>query len=154
MSLIPVFSMANITRTINNFSNEKERRGYMAFIYAGEQFVNRARERATFTDRTGNLRNSIGYAIAKGGRILKFSCPARGYEGDEGTVNGGQEAKNAAMQTAREVAAKYKTGLILIGFAGMEYAASVESRGYDVISGYMPETEKDLMNALQDAGLR
>jgi len=154
MTLIPVFNMVNVARTLESFADNQERKTFAAFIYAGESFTNRARERGTYTDHTANLRNSIGYAIAKNGKVVKFSCPDRAYETEDGRSSGGQESKDAAMKTAKEVAAKYRRGMVLIGFAGMEYAAAVESRGYDVISGYMPETETDLKNALEDAGLR
>jgi len=38
-------------------------------------------------------------------------------------------------QLIDELAAQYPKGMILVVVAGMEYAAAVESKGYDVISG-------------------
>lgn len=154
-SLIPMFGMAAVGRRIDSFINDQERRLYAALVYAGETFINLAREHGTYTDRTGNLRNSVGYAIAKAGRLVEFTAPRRSYRsGDDERVNGTGEAEAKARETAEAVAKKYPGGYILIGFAGMEYAAAVESRGYDVISGYTPEVEKILQQALRDAGLK
>jgi hypothetical protein len=153
MSLIPVFNMAAIEKTLEAFADSKKRQGVEAMIYAGELFVNLAREHGTYTDRTGNLRNSIGYAIAENGRVSKFALETRSYQNaDAESVKGGEEARSAARNVAEEVARENPIGHILIGFAGMEYAAAVESRGYDVISGYMPEVEAALKEALRAAG--
>ena len=145
--MIPKFSMVNVAANIQNFIEAKKQRAIWAFIRAGEQFVNLAKQGGAYTDRTANLRNSLGYAIAMDGDIIEFSCPKSPGK------HGGPEATKAAHDTASEVASKYKSGIVLIGFAGMEYAAAVESRGYDVITGSMPETEKLLNEALEDAGL-
>jgi len=44
------------------------------------------------------------------------------------------------MDYANQIKSKYK-GLVLIGIAGMEYAAAVEAKGYDVITGSAPTNE-------------
>ena len=38
-------------------------RAIKAFIYVGEACLKEARLNGNYTDRTGNLRNSIGYAV-------------------------------------------------------------------------------------------
>jgi len=90
--------------------------------YIGEQFVVRAREIRTYHDITGNLRASIGYVILKDGKILKATKVER--------------FDLIADYIVREVQ-KYR-GLVLIGFAGMEYAAAVEAKNYDVITNSVP----------------
>jgi len=47
-----------------------------------------------------------------------------------------------AMNVLDDIAAQYPTGMILVVVAGMEYAAAVESKGYDVITGSSREAEK------------
>jgi hypothetical protein len=98
-----------------------------AFIMAGEKFVKDAREQmqdhamGTYKDQTKNLRNSIGYIIfSKGERVHSNIGP-------EANELGGilEDMKSEGIQ--------------LIGFAGMNYASYVESKGYNVIS-YQADT--------------
>jgi len=92
----------------------------------GEQFVNNARNLRTYEDQTGDLRSSLGYIIAKDGQAVQ--------ENMQGNPNGQAHAK----QVAEEVLKESKKGFVLIVVAGMEYAAAVESKGYDVITGSIP----------------
>lgn len=112
--------------------------------YVGEQFVKNARESQTYTDRTGNLRNSIGYIIMKDGKQIyeNFRRTAnteqriqRGKaKGQTKKSKGSKEGVNAGKKIAQEAAAEFPTGYVLIGVAGMEYAAAVERKGFDVIT--------------------
>jgi len=92
----------------------------------GEQFVTNARTSANFKDQTGNLRSSIGYVILKNGLQLSGSGWVLIREGHEGIV--------AGQRLLKEMAAKFPTGIVLICVAGMDYAAAVEAKGYDVIT--------------------
>lgn len=89
----------------------------------GEKFVRSARSTNTYGDVTANLRNSIGYvASSEGSKVESF-----------GGGKGGSIGKGEAMRLVPE------TGLIMM--AGMEYAAAVESKGYDVISNSVNEAK-------------
>lgn len=68
------------------------------------------------------------------------------------SFNGGkEEGRSKAKEAAAEVATEYPRGYVLIGVAGMNYAAAVESKGFDVISGSAPEDNqiRDLLNAIK-----
>ncbi len=97
--------------------------------YAGEEFVNASRSNSTYLDDTGNLRSSIGYIILLNGKVIdiSFKKQSGSSDGDLGKLQG--------MTVASEIASQYPTGYALIGVAGMEYAASVEAHGFDVITG-------------------
>ncbi len=98
--------------------------------YIGEQCVKRARQYGygkDYTDRTGNLRSSVGFVIVNNGAIVKMS--------DFEPVMSGAEGGNDGRQYAAELAANYTTGWALIVVAGMEYASFVADRGYDVLAG-------------------
>ncbi len=96
--------------------------------YEGENFINNARDNNTYKDRTGNLRSSIGYIVLYDGiEVCKNIEMAK--NGSDG-LTGIMEAKSFA----EEIAFDYPFGWVLVCFAGMNYAAAVESRGYDVIS--------------------
>lgn len=105
-----------------------------------ESFVTNARNQADFTDRTGNLRSSIGYIILKNGVNIMENFEQR-KDGPDGV----QEAKKVADDLKK----KYPRGYVLIGVAGMEYAAAVESRGYDVITSSATTAANSLKTSLQ-----
>ncbi len=90
------------------------------FVYVGEACVAEARSRGSYTDRTGNLRSSVGYLVLNAGRIVNENFK----QGE-----GGEAARAFALETARD----YPRDIVLILVAGMPYAAAVASRGYDVL---------------------
>lgn len=103
----------------------------------GERVVKYARNDESiarhYTDRTGNLRNSIGYVVVQGGRVVSESFkgntpPAAGYSGGDGRSIGRAYALTVAQGLP-------STKTYLVWVAGMEYASYVEARGYDVIQG-------------------
>lgn len=103
----------------------------------GEKVVKYARTDQSnalhYTDRTGNLRNSIGYIVVQDGRVLAEAFegntpPSQGYTAGDGNAIGRQYALDVAEQLS-----KSKTYLVWV--AGMEYASYVEAKGYDVIQG-------------------
>jgi len=126
MPLIPAFSQGDINRKVNRFVVSIEQRIIWALAQAGEQFVNDARSTQTYQDQTGNLRSSIGYIIARDGVIIQEN------------IEGKPEGRAHAKEIAEEVLKENTRGFVLIGVAGMEYAAAVESKGYDVITGSIP----------------
>lgn len=106
--------------------------------FVGEEFVNKARISGNYKDRTGNLRSSIGYIILKDGKIID-----KNFEGEK-------EGKNQGQKVAKEVAEQHPDGYVLIGVAGMQYAAYVEARSFDVITGSAPEAGylKSILNEI------
>jgi len=116
----------------------------LAFV--GEDFVSKARQalsidaglfkKGDYTDRTANLRGSIGYFILKNGRIVK-----RGLEGTS-------EGKSAALSMLSDVK-KVEKGFQLVGVAGMDYASHVEAMGYNVITSQAEVALVDLSSMLR-----
>lgn len=87
------------------------------FIEVGERCITEARDNGSYTDRTGNLRNSVGYMV-----LLD------GIEQSQSNIN---KLNRKQFDTIK---AKYPKGLVLIVVAGMNYAAYVEAKGYNVLS--------------------
>jgi hypothetical protein len=98
-------------------------------IRIGNEFVIDARLKADFTDRTGNLRSSIGYIVTLNGEIITqdFEPANKGTDKVTGELTG--------QSLAMSVADDFVSGYALIVVAGMEYAAAVESMGKDVLTG-------------------
>ncbi|MBC9913185.1 hypothetical protein [Chitinophaga varians] len=127
--------------------------------YIGESFVKNAREKADFTDRTGNLRNSIGYIILKNGvqmyenfrrtANVEVSIKSGRNRGQKRNTKGGKRGMEAAREVAANAAGNFQNGYVLIVVAGMEYAAFVEAMGYDVLTASSEIAKRDLQNAIK-----
>jgi hypothetical protein len=101
----------------------------------GEQFVADARSTSTYTDRTRNLRGSIGYVILKDGTEIF------------GNFEGVSTGQATAQKFIRSVKGDYPRGFVLIVVAGMNYAAAVESKGFDVITGSSQTAETGIQRS-------
>lgn len=130
MGLVPLFNIKDIDRSFDNFYKEVDSKELEVLKYIGEAFVNEARSMHTYKDRTGNLRSSIGYQIAHKGKVVF------------GDFQGTPEGQQAAKEVVKDVLSKERTGFVLIGVAGMNYAYYVESKGLDVITGSTQKAEK------------
>lgn len=138
--LSAMFNLRQIKDQLQERINNVEQKYIEALQYEGELFINKARSTGNYKDQTGNLRSSVGYIILKDGRTVKSAFPGAKQIG-----------KSKAQEAAAEVASEYPKGLVLIGVAGMNYAAAVEAKGYDVITGSAPESSqiKDLLGAIK-----
>lgn len=113
---------------VGRVAEETERRT-RAVVYlledAGAEAVRTARELGSYTDRTGNLRSSVGFAVVSDGGIVRMSDFAAVRDGA-----GGAEMARAWLES---LAGRFTDGITLVVVAGMRYAAYVAARGYDVI---------------------
>lgn len=141
-----LFSAASIKSFIDSKAEEHEQKALQVLFFAGEEFMNKARTNGNYQDQTGNLRSSIGYIVLKDGAIVQQSF----LEGKKGSdkKTGVQRGKIFAD----EVALQFPRGYVLIGVAGMEYAAAVESKGYDVITSSAPE-QSDIINLFREINI-
>lgn len=144
MGLKPKFTSADISKMM------EQKRGFIKdailsrLSFVGEEFVKMAREKTRdqggFGDVTGNLRSSIGYVVLNNGEVAK-----QGFEIAAGGINGYEMAK----QHTKALAMESQTGYALIVVAGMDYAAHVEHKGRDVITGSSLTAEALLKDALK-----
>lgn len=121
MGLIRKFGDGYITKQVQYFQQQVELAMKMLLQEFGEELVAFAKDTHTYTDRTGNLTNSISYAIVRHKEILYYNEVQR------------EEANAAALKVAMKMAENLSDAYSLIIVAGMNYAAFVESRGYNVI---------------------
>lgn len=96
------------------------------FIEVGEECIAEARNNGAYQDQTGNLRNSVGYCVLLNGEVK------------------GQKVSHLNKKTIDEVSQKYPKDLVLIVVAGMNYAAYVEAKGYNVLSSAQLKAESIL----------
>jgi hypothetical protein len=140
------FNQSDFEDEVNRQKEELYSKILNAFIYAGEDFIKNSREQGQdhaagqYKDITGNLRNSIGYFIFQDGRIVS----------DQGKMQSPKELSilNEMIHSVADIIKP--TGFQLIGFAGMNYASYVESKGYNVISYQADICLVDLAGYLED----
>lgn len=103
--------------------------------YLGEKAISRIRDTERggvpgergWKDHTGNLRSSIGYAVAEHGRNKIESTFEQVLDGTEGSAKGRELVESLVSQ--------YKDTYALIVVAGMDYADRVEAiEGKDVLA--------------------
>ena len=123
MALKRLFPKDEVRRRCDRFMQAVELQHLTGLTRIGENFVTNSRLRGSYQDRTANLRNSTGYTIIINGEVRSMTSQM----GEGGTK------ANEHMKSI--VSRKRQAGITsIIGVAGMEYAADVESRGYDVIT--------------------
>lgn len=139
--LTPLWSDEMVEDFFNRFIEQSGEKIMKILQRAGEVFVKNARLSGSYVDHTGNLRSSIGYIIIKDGDVLSenFQQSSRGTDKHKGLKQGRKLAKG--------IADMYPNGYVLIGVAGMDYAACVEAKGYDVVSSSGIKCEDDLRKA-------
>lgn len=146
MGLKANFSVNSIRARFEKLSQKIDHEYLEALQVVGIQAVNYARNSSGFTyreyqDQSGNLRSSVGFIILKDGKVIdeNFESAPHGDENGTGVATGKSHAQT--------VGANYPNGYVLIIVAGMDYAAAVESKGYDVITGASLFAEEELPKA-------
>ena len=126
------------------FLLEVERQIIESLCRIGEEAVSMAKtippERG-FTDRTGNLRSSIGYVVFKDGKPVNIAFEA---------VKGGHVGVHEGQRLAQQIGENYTDGYTLVVVAGMNYAVHVESKGRDVLTSAEKQAEKAIAKELAD----
>lgn len=138
--------MSEIDAYIQQQLERLERAIIYNFHYVGTECINRARDLETYKDQTGNLRSSIGYIIVKDGVIIEESSFEQVKEGRAGSALG--------REFIQSLAAKFPHGIVLIVVAGMNYAASVEAHGNDVLTSAELLAERMLPDMMKRLGFK
>lgn len=119
MSLEVTTPIGEIQQYIKEQLDRKVEELISKLSYIGEGALRIAREQGSYTDRTGNLRNSTGYVIAVDGQVI---------------ARAGFRSKNEDGAAFAEELARTTDGkAVLVVCAGMSYATYVSRRGYDVL---------------------
>ena len=114
MGIVMTTPPNQIDQYLNDQIDRRERAIINALEYVGTQCQNEARTGKTYKDVTGNLISSVGYVVLKDGV----------------SVSGGGGG-NAELE---KQSAKHQKGIALIVVAGMNYAAAVEARNFNVLT--------------------
>lgn len=125
------FSMGDVHNHMAEYAVRVHRATVKVLEYIGEQCVKLAREKGTYNDITGNLRNSIGYVLVKNGAIISKNFEAKVESKVISSANGKGILEGEAL--AAELASRTGKGYALIVVAGMHYAHYVETLNKDVL---------------------
>lgn len=120
-------SKDSINRVLSNAIEEKRAAIIQTLLFIGESCVNDARLNGSYTDRTGNLRSSIGYRVIDNGTVVGSGGFKRVKDGEQGASKGSRY-----IDAITERYANF-SGLVLVVVAGMNYASYVADRGYNVL---------------------
>lgn len=97
-----------------------------------------------YIEWTHYLKASIGFVVYNDGEKVAEHF-------DTGASGKGSAGANKGQELADRVASEYPTEFVAVIVAGAEYAAYVESKGYDVITGATTEASDLLKKYLQIA---
>lgn len=126
MPITTTATLSAVAKAIEEKIDKRRAQLVRNLIYLGEKCVNEARDNRTnsYTDRTGNLRSSIGYVVLYNGVPVS-----------EMSVQGDKPAGRSAGESSlsKAIAEAPSTGYVLVVVAGMHYAHYVAARGYNVI---------------------
>jgi hypothetical protein len=150
MGLKPTFKLSDIQAKLAADAKRIEKAILLRLQYLGEECVTLARSLDTYKDQTGNLRNSVGYVIAKDGRVVNnnfrksASVTSTTKSGKTKTTKGSADGVKTGENLALEILLGMRRGYVLIVVAGMDYAAHVETMGNDVLSSAEQFAKKEL----------
>lgn len=146
MPIRQITPMSEIDRYTEQRLRGLEQAVIRTLAYCGELCLNVARSTNSYKDQTGNLRSSIGYVVAVDGRIVSQSSFETVKEGGQGSKQGAAFAK--------QLVRRFPKGICLIVVAGMEYAAHVKNRGYDVLDSSELTADRIVPYMLKQLGLK
>jgi len=132
--------MAGIRRRIERSVQALEQQVIERLVQAGEAFVQNARQQ-----NKGDLGSSIGYAVFRHGEKVAGSRfePAPAANGETSGA-----AKGRAL--IEQMAENHPSGCVLIVVAGASYAAVLESKGRDVLTGSSQQAKASLTKAIKE----
>ncbi len=138
MGIKPKFGNGYVAAQVNAFQQRLENATVYMLKYLGEELAKYAKDQHNYQDQTGNLTNSIGYAVVRHGKII-----------DYGGENQPGEGAAEGLKVASQMAAKLPNSFSLVIVAGMNYAAYVEAKGYNVILPAQLKAMHDFPQAMQ-----
>lgn len=138
MAIKPTFQNGTVAAKVQEFQKRLESATVFLLQYMGEELTRYAREQHNYTDQTGNLTNSIGYAVVRNGKIVNYG----------GEIKSGDGAAEG-LKMAQKMAANASSSFSLLIVAGMNYAAYVEAKGYNVILPAELKAKADLPAYMQ-----
>lgn len=129
MAIKPNFTRADVQKRLDAFLDAIEQKQIARLQRLGEMCLIEARQHKGYMMQTGALLSSTGYQIFVDGVALHSQFDAASGAQSEAA----QKGVEAGLAIADKVG-KQTRGVALIVVAGMNYAAYVEAKGYNVLT--------------------
>ena len=140
---------ANFTRNdvrlyLESFCEDVVKRQIRYLQYLGEMCLTEARNNKGYMMQTGALTSSTGYQVFVDGVAIHSQFDAASGAESEAAARGVKTGQTLAEQIGKDT-----KGVALVVVAGMNYAAYVEARGYNVLSSAEHLAERELPRMLE-----
>lgn len=144
MAIKPNFTKDDVRKRFDAFLNEIEKKQIARLQRLGEMCLVEARTNKGYMMQTGALLSSTGYEVFVDGVAIHSQ-----FDVASGAESNAAETGIKSGQSIAETIGKGTKGIALVVVAGMNYAAYVEARGYNVLSSAEHLAERELPRMLE-----
>ena len=139
MAIKPNFTKDDVRKRFDAFLNEIEKKQIARLQRLGEMCLVEARTNKGYMMQTGALLSSTGYEVFVDGVAIHSQ-----FDAASGAESNAAETGIKSGQSIAETIGKGTKGIALVVVAGMNYAAYVEAKGYNVLSSAEHLAEREL----------
>lgn len=140
----PNFTKDDVRKRFDAFLNEIEKKQIARLQRLGEMCLVEARTNKGYMMQTGALLSSTGYEVFVDGVAIHSQ-----FDAASGAESNAAEIGIKSGQSIAETIGKGTKGIALVVVAGMNYAAYVEAKGYNVLSSAEHLAERELPRMLE-----
>ena len=144
MAIKPNFTKDDVRKRFDAFLNEIEKKQIARLQRLGEMCLVEARTNKGYMIQTGALLSSTGYEVFVDGVAIHSQ-----FDAASGAESNAAETGIKSGQSIAETIGKGTKGIALVVVAGMNYAAYVEAKGYNVLSSAEHLAERELPRMLE-----
>lgn len=144
MDIKPNFTKDDVRKRFDAFLNEIEKKQIARLQRLGEMCLVEARTNKGYMMQTGALLSSTGYEVFVDGVAIHSQ-----FDAASGAESNAAETGIKSGQSIAETIGKGTKGIALVVVAGMNYAAYVEAKGYNVLSSAEHLAERELPRMLE-----
>ena len=144
MAIKPNFTKDDVSKRFDAFLNEIEKKQIARLQRLGEMCLVEARTNKGYMMQTGALLSSTGYEVFVDGVAIHSQ-----FDAASGAESNAAETGIKSGQNIAETIGKGTKGIALVVVAGMNYAAYVEAKGYNVLSSAEHLAERELPRMLE-----
>jgi hypothetical protein len=144
MAIKPNFTKDDVRKRFDAFLNEIEKKQIVRLQRLGEMCLVEARTNKGYMMQTGALLSSTGYEVFVDGVAIHSQ-----FDAASGAESNAAEMGIKSGQSIAETIGKGTKGIALVVVAGMNYAAYVEAKGYNVLSSAEHLAERELPRMLE-----
>ena len=144
MAIKPNFTKDDVRKRFDAFLNEIEKKQIARLQRLGEMCLVEARTNKGYMMQTGALLSSTDYEVFVDGVAIHSK-----FDAASGAESNAAETGIKSGQSIAESIGKGTKGIALVVVAGMNYAAYVEAKGYNVLSSAEHLAERELPRMLE-----